>query len=301
MKAKNSIKSLLKAVSVLKSFTPDELELGGAEISRKVGIPKTTAHRMLTSLSEGGLLEQNGKTGKFRIGPALYTLGSLYLSTTDILIAAKPVIETVNDLTKETVNISILDRNNITLIMKEESKHAFRLATHIGSIIHAYASAMGKALLSELTEAEIDSLYPEEKLPPLTNKTISTKTELKRELEQIRKTGIAFDREGSYEGVEAIGSVTRNANGKAAAAMSIAVPVFRMNEANRKRLTTLVRLGVSLISYRLGYQDTQYPVRDIKEIYSWWKQNKLDSASQANDLSGTELNSTNVAGNADQV
>ncbi|MBA7694124.1 Transcriptional regulator KdgR [subsurface metagenome] len=301
MKAKNSIKSLLKAVSVLKSFTPDELELGTAEISRKLGIPKTTAHRMLTSLSEGGLLEQNGKTGKFRIGLSLYTLGSLYLKTTDICIAAKPVIETVNDLTKETVNISILDRNNITLIMKEESKHAFRLATHIGSIIHAYASAMGKALLSELTEAEIDSLYPEEKLPPLTNKTISTKTELKRELEQIRKTGIAFDREGSYEGVTAIGSVTRNANGKAAAAMSIAVPVFRMNEANRKRLTTLVRLGVSLISYRLGYQDTQYPVRDIKEIYSWWKQNKLDSASQANDLSGTELNSTNVAGNADQV
>jgi len=301
VKAKNSIKSLLKAVSVLKSFTPDELELGTAEISRKLGIPKTTAHRMLTSLSEGGLLEQNGKTGKFRIGLSLYTLGSLYLKTTDICIAAKPVIETVNDLTKETVNISILDRNNITLIMKEESKHAFRLATHIGSIIHAYASAMGKALLSELTEAEIDSLYPEEKLPPLTNKTISTKTELKRELEQIRKTGIAFDREGSYEGVTAIGSVTRNANGKAAAAMSIAVPVFRMNEANRKRLTTLVRLGVSLISYRLGYQDTQYPVRDIKEIYSWWKQNKLDSASQANDLSGTELNSTNVAGNADQV
>ena len=76
MKAKNSIKSLLKAVSVLKSFTPDELELGTAEISRKLGIPKTTAHRMLTSLSEGGLLEQNGKTGKFRIGLSLYTTGT---------------------------------------------------------------------------------------------------------------------------------------------------------------------------------------------------------------------------------
>lgn len=301
MVTEKPINCIVKAVSILESFTSEEPELSAVQISKRLGMPLTTTRRILRSLTIGGLLNRNPKTGQYIIGPSLYALGSLYLKTTDICIAAKPVIETVNDLTKETVNISILDRNNITLIMKEESKHAFRLATHIGSIIHAYASAMGKALLSELTEAEIDSLYPEEKLPPLTNKTISTKTELKRELEQIRKTGIAFDREGSYEGVEAIGSVTRNANGKAAAAMSIAVPVFRMNEANRKRLTTLVRLGVSLISYRLGYQDTQYPVRDIKEIYSWWKQNKLDSASQANDLSGTELNSTNVAGNADQV
>lgn len=279
MVTEKPINCILKAVSVLESFTSDEPELGTVQISNKLGMPLTTTRRILASLTISGLLNRNGKTSQYVIGPTLYALGSLYLKTTDICIAAKPVIETLNDLTKETVNISILDRSNITLIMKEESKHTFRLTTHIGSIVHAYASAMGKALLSELTEAEIDSLYPEEKLAPLTNKTIPTKTELKRELEQIRKTGIAFDREGSYEGVEAIGSVIRNASGKAVAAMSIAVPVFRMNEANRKRLTTLVRLGVSLIGYRLGYQDTQYPVRDIKEIYSWWKQNQLDSAS----------------------
>jgi len=212
------------------------------------------------------------------VGTKLYTLGSLYLSTTDIFTAAKPVIEALNDLTGETINVSILDRGNIIFIMKEESKHAFRLNTHIGSIVRAYGSAMGKALLSELTEAEIDSLYPEDRLPPLTKKTIATKKELKLELEQVRQTGVAFDREGSYESVEAVGSVIRNANSKAVAAMSIAVPVFRMDEAARKQLTSLVKLGASLISYRLGYQDTANPVHSIDELYSWWKQDKLDSA-----------------------
>ena len=73
----------------MKSFTPDELELGSVEVSRKVGIPKTTSHRILVTLTEGELLEQNVKTGKYKIGPVLYVLGSLYLSMTDILISAK--------------------------------------------------------------------------------------------------------------------------------------------------------------------------------------------------------------------
>lgn len=272
----NCINCIFKAVSVLECFTADKPELSTADIARQLGMPKTTARRVLTTLTMSGLANRNAKTGKYMIGPALYALGSLYLSTTDICMAAGPVIETMNDLTGETVNVSILDRGNITLVMKQESKHAFRLNTHVGSIIHAYGSAMGKALLSELNEAEIDSLYPEERLPPLTKKTITTKTELKLELKQIRKSGVSYDSEGSYEGVEAVASKVRDTSGKAVAAMSIAVPVFRMDEANRKRLTTLVRLGTSLVSYRLGYQDIDNPVRDIEEIRSWWEQNQVD-------------------------
>jgi DNA-binding IclR family transcriptional regulator len=141
---------------------------------------------------------------------------------------------------------------------------------------------MGKAFLSESTEAELDSLYPEEKLRPVTAKTIATKTELKRRLEEIRKTGVSFGREESYEGVAAVASLIRDASGKPVVGMAIPVPIYKMNEANRERLATLVRLGCSLVSYRLGYQDTVYPVRDIEEIRSWWKQNQLEIGSQAN-------------------
>jgi DNA-binding IclR family transcriptional regulator len=142
------VRSILKAVSVLESFTSGEPELSGADVARKVGVPITTARRILTTLTATGLLYRNAKTGKYTVGTKLYTLGSLYLSTTDIFVAAKPVVETLNDLTGETINVSILDNGNIIFIMKEESKYAFRLNTHIGSIIRAYGSAMGKALYS---------------------------------------------------------------------------------------------------------------------------------------------------------
>jgi len=91
-------KSLSKAVSVIRCFTPKELELSAADVARKIGIPKTTAHRILKTFAEVGLLEQNATTHKYTIGPLLYMLGNLYLSTTDVLKAAEPVLEKLNEL-----------------------------------------------------------------------------------------------------------------------------------------------------------------------------------------------------------
>ncbi len=270
-------RSIIRVMSVLKSFNPDELKLSAAEISLRVGMPKTTTHRMLATLTKGGLLDRNVETGKYNIGPELYILGSLYLSTTDILKGAKPVVEILNTLTSETVNVGIFDNGHVTMIMKEECKYAFKISYHVGSVLHAYASAMGKAFLSELTEPELDSLYPEERLVQRTRKTIATKTELKLELQQIRKTGISFNREGAHIGVEAVGSIIRDASGKAVAAMSISIPVHRMNQVSRDRLVTLIRLGSRLTSYRLGYKDSTHPIYDIEQIRSWWEQNQTDS------------------------
>jgi len=270
---------------VVKSFNPSELELSASEIAEKIRIPKPTAYRLLATLAYCGFVEQNPTTGKYRTGPELYILGSLYLSTTDIPKAAEPVVKTLNDLTHETVNVGIFDKGHVIMVMKEDSTYAFRFSRHVGTLLPAHASGMGKAFLSELTEAELDSLYPEEKLLPRTLKTIATKTELKRDLQEIRKTCVSFNREGGHEGIESIGSTIRNASGRVVAAMSISVPIVRMNQGTRERLATLVRLGSNLVSYRLGYRDNANTVRNIQEIRSWWEQNQI-SDSRANSLTG---------------
>lgn len=276
----NHIKSIRRAIVTLKCFTPQELELGGTEIARKVGVHKTTAYRILATLAHGGLIEQNAKTGKYMIGPALYAIGNLYLSTTDLLKAAKPVSEIVNELSGETVSLGIRDSGNVILMMREQCKHAFKHERHIGEIMPAYATAMGKALLSDLPDVLIDNLYPDEYLHPLTEKTIKTKKELKIELEQIRKTGISFNREESYKGVEAFASLIRNAKGEGVATLSISVPIFRIDNIIRERLANIVYMGAKLISYRLGHQDPMNNIRDINDIRNWWEQTSLDLAQQ---------------------
>jgi len=275
------MKSLEKTIAILNSFSPDAPELAVSSIADNLNIPRSTVYRILSILTKAGLLEKKPGKGNYVIGRTLYTLGSLYLSTTDLYHAAEPVIQAINDITGEVTNVSILDdKGYITMLLREESKHPLRHVVHVGSTGPAYTRASGKALLSALTDEEIDRLYPEEKLEKLTSKTVATKTELKYELEQARKNGFAFNSEQSFEGIEAVASVIRNARGNVVAAVAISVPVVRMNEVRRKKFASLVQMGAGLISYRLGYQDKTQPIQKIDELYVWWQQGQPDEISQ---------------------
>ena len=266
------IKSLIKAMSLIQCFSPTEPEFGVNDICNKLGLPKATVYRLLGTLIYGRFLEKNEETGKYRIGPVLYMLGSLYLSTTDILSAAQSVTRALNDITGEAVNMSIIDGAYSTIVLKEETKYRFRWGIHIGHSTLAYSSSMGKALLSELSDEEIDKLYPEENLKKITPKTVATKTELKLDLEKIRKTGFAYIVEGDIPGISGVATIIRDSKGKAAAAMSFSFPRFRVNKARRDILIKLIKKGASLVSYRLGYRDSNNPVCDIDELISWWEQ-----------------------------
>ncbi len=278
MGIKSYSSSALRVSSILESFTQGEVELTAAEITSKVRLPKSTVHYILVSLIKSGLLVKNENGGKYAVGPRLFEIGSAYLRNIDIIKIAGPVVKALNDLTDEGVSIGILHGSNMLRVLREESKNPVRYVQPIGESRPAYASAMGKALLSELSDAEIDNMYPDERLIPVTENTIRTKTELKLELENIRSTGISFDREGGHKGVEGIGRVIRDSSGKAISAVTISLPVFRIDEAKRQQLVKLVKLGAALISYKLGFKDTANPVRDIQEIYQLWEQSQCGTA-----------------------
>jgi len=274
MAARNYIKCIAKAILVMRSFDPENSELSVSDMARKVGLPKPTANRILSTLVWGGLLEQNAETQKYMIGPVAFTLGSLYLTSRDVIKRAGPIVKRLNELTGEVVNVHIRDKGFSTIVLREESKRTFRFAYHVGSVFPAYAVAAGKALLSELTDVEIDSLYPNEELVALTQKTIATRTELKKELEQVRESEVAFQSEESRDGIEAVASIIHDATGAAVAAISIAAPVFTMNEVRRRQLATMVSLGANLISNQLGYRSVANVVSSMEEISAWWEQNQ---------------------------
>jgi len=253
MRKTESVQSVARTVVLLKAFTPQEPWLGVSQLARKVQMPVSTVHRLAQALLEGGMLSRDG-SGRYGIGPELYAIGTLYLHTTDIREASTPILKLLNDLTSESINVSIYAKGHVVLIMKEESKHAFRVAQQVGSVYPAYASSMGKALLSELPEWQLDQMYPDERLQPLTKSTVATRTQLKKELELVRQSGVSYDLEGSYLGVVCVASAIRDASGNAVAAMSISGPLVRMQHQLRERFAPLVKLGAEAISYRLGHR-----------------------------------------------
>lgn len=273
--------TLQKTIAILNSFSPDKPELTASGIAGNLKMPRPTVYRILSTLTRAGLLEKKPDKGTYVIGRNLYTMGSLYLNTTDLYHAAEPVIQAINDITGEVTNVAILDdKGYTTMVLREESKHPLRHVVHVGSSAPAYARASGKALLSALTDEEIDRLYPEEKLEKMTSKTVATKTELKREMEQARKDGYASNSEQAFEGIEAVASVIHNARGNVVAAVAISAPIVRINEETRRRFASLIKIGAGLISYRLGYQDEAQPAHQIEDLYTWWQQDQRDGGSQ---------------------
>lgn len=275
MSIQRYFKSLDKAIAVLKCFTPEKPQLKTSEVANKIGIHRVTAHRLLETLSKANLLHKDINRGVYTIGIELYVLGSIYIENNDIYQSASPVVKKINELTGEVVAVNVSDgRGGILLLMREERQIGFRWAAHISSIFPAYASAGGKALLSELSEEEIDNLYPEEKLRQLTAKTISNKTQLKHELKEIRKTGLAYASEEYIDGIESVGSVIHDVTGKAAASVVIAAPILGESKIENLQLDKLVKLGASLISYRLGNMKRDLVVKDINEMVNLWKQHE---------------------------
>jgi DNA-binding IclR family transcriptional regulator len=154
-------RSVSKIIAVLNCFDSQNLKLSSSEIAKKLGIHRATALRMLEFLSEAQWIEKNQDSHKYSIGPALHMLGSLYLGTTDILKASEPIIRAINELTNEEIQIGIFNKGNIIFILKEETRRAFGFVHHhVGTVLPAYSSAIGLAILSELSEKEIDDLYP---------------------------------------------------------------------------------------------------------------------------------------------
>lgn len=269
------MKSLVKALSVLNAFSTDESELSATEISKKVQLPFSTTCRILSTLTNLRLIERNINTRKYSVGPELYVLGSLYIENNDIYRSASPVVKKINELTGEVVVVNVLDgRGDIMVLIREERQIGFHWGTHVSSTYPAYSTAGGKALLSDLSEEEIDNLYPEEKLKQLTPNTISTKTQLKRALIEIRETGLAFTSNEYLDGIESVGSLIHDTTGKAVASIVIALPILGKSKIKDWKLDKLVKLGASLISYRLGNMSRDLVVSDIDSMINLWKQHE---------------------------
>ena len=270
-----SVRSIDRAISILKCFSLHRLELSGAEVAQEVGLSVTTAHRILSCLSKGGFVTRNERTLKYTVGPEIYRIGNLFMFSLDLTRIAEPVVKLLNEMTGEVVNVAIRNEDVIFILLREESKFPIALRLYAGTTLPAHATSLGKALLSELSADELDKVYPSNTLSRLTDKTITDKANLKRELDSIRRTGLAFSREETHEGSMAVATLIRNAAGKAIAALSIGVPIYRMSIQKESILSQLVIMAADLISYRLGYQVKPNTITDSEALVTWWNKSKL--------------------------
>jgi DNA-binding IclR family transcriptional regulator len=245
------LSSVANAILLMKAFSEDESELGISALAERLGLAKSTVHRLASTLVDMRMLEQNKETGKYRLGLAVFELGSLVRRRIDLALEAKPWLMSLREQTGETVDLSILDQGGVVCVNFLESKRANRIASRIGVRKPAYCTAEGKALIAFRPVLTVDGII-DSGLRPRTARTITDPTALREELAAIRAQGYATDDEEYELGMRGIAAAIRDDTGESVAAVGVAGPTQRLTRTQLLDISRLVCEAAAAISIRLG-------------------------------------------------
>jgi IclR family transcriptional regulator, KDG regulon repressor len=247
--------SVSNAARLLKEFGKGDHEIGVSELARRLGLGKSTTHRLLHTLTVERLLEQDAETGTYRLALAMHELGASVIASMDLHTAANPVMEQLRNMTKETVQIAVLDGRHVVYVERRESPQTIRLFGRVGHRNDAHSTSTGKVLLAHLSETELDEVLSGWRLARKTPYTIGDHATLRAQLRQIRAQGWAENVNESEIGTASIAAPIRDGSGRVMAALSIAGPVQRLDGANLRRFTRPAMEAAAAISRRLGWTD----------------------------------------------
>jgi len=221
--ANGGVQVIARAAQILRALDgePDGLSL--SQLSERLSLPRSTVHRVVTALATEGFLAAASPSGRVRLGPELARLA--LGSRRELRAELRPYLEHLFDSLDETVDCAVLDGDHVRLIDQIAAPHRLRAVSAVGATFPLHCTANGKALLAELSVAEAARVLPT-RLKRCTPATITARAELVAELETVRASKVAFDREEHTTGVSAAGIAVRDPFG-ALAAISVPMPTHR--------------------------------------------------------------------------
>lgn len=246
------LSSVRNAARILKQFSAAHPEYGVSELARKLDLSKSTAHRLMSTLRAEGLLAQDADTGKYRLGLAMYDLGTSVRSLLDLHEAVIPPMEVLRNRLGETVHVAVLDRREVVYVERLDSPHDLRRFLEIGRRMPASATATGKCLLAYLPDAERDAILDGWDLPAVTKDSITSMRKLKEQLREIRRQGYAENWSESDDRVYSVAAPIRGRSGSIVASISAAGPLDRMEPKQLKAVQAVQEAGAQA-SRRLGH------------------------------------------------
>lgn len=246
--------SVANAARVLKSFTAVEREWGVSDLARHLCIAKSTAHRLLATLTDEGLLEQDADTGRYRLGLAIFDLAAAVQSF-DLHEAALTPMTELRNRSGETVQVAVLDGREVVYVERLDSPNTLRMFLEVGRRNWAHCTGCGKALLAFAPPDVLDRTLKGWDLPAKTDHTIVDHATLRADLTESRRRGYAQNLHESEVGVISMAAPIRDGTGRTVAALSVAGPSDRL-EPFELQLAQATMETAAVISRRLGYRKT---------------------------------------------
>ncbi len=245
-----TVQSLDRAITILEVLARSGLATS-AEIAGELGVHRSTAFRLITTMEARGLVEQADDRSGYRIGVGLVRLAGSTTARLDVVREARPFSKALASDTGQTVNIAILVEDSALYLDQVTGDAALQPHNWTGRRIPLHATSNGKVLLSALERGQVNAILPD--LERFTPRTITRRTTLHRVLAEVRERGYAVAVDELEEGMSAVGAPLCDAHGEVVAALSVSGSTYRLSGDVLDEAIVLVRRAAREISLRLGW------------------------------------------------
>jgi DNA-binding IclR family transcriptional regulator len=243
--APQGTQAVVRALRLLRAFTPAEPELSLGQLSRSVGLKKTTAHRLLLALESEGLVERSG--GTYHLGPEVVALGSQALLASDLRARVRPSLERLAAKTGESTTLEVLVGDHVLILDGARGRHVVSASLEIGMRWPAHATSTGKCLLAHLPEASREQLLGLS-MARFTEHTVTAPDLLRDELEAIRSAGFAVANQELEQDYVAVAAAFRGPMRDVEGAISVGGPASRFPPERIAALGELLRAEADALS-----------------------------------------------------
>jgi DNA-binding IclR family transcriptional regulator len=239
--------------AILDCFSLDKPALGVREVARETTLSPSTVGRIMAYMKEMGILNQDPETHLYMMGSKVLAWAGIYMVTSDVRTIALPVMVRLQEQTRETISLYILEGSERVCVERLESPETVRIVARIGRRIPLYAGSAGKIFLAFMPENHSDMILRDTDLVPMTEHTITDVDALRANLGQIREKGYAVSR-GEWI-IDASGTAAPifDQKGQITAAISISGPGQRFTDEKIKEMAHLLVEEAAQISFALGY------------------------------------------------
>lgn len=252
MKEQGKLSSVHNAIRVLKEFTQKESELGISELSIRLGLAKSTVFRLVKTLSDNHLVEQNKKTHKYHLGIAAFELGFMIYHENQLRAKAIPFLEKLVRSVRKTVHLAVYDLGGIIYLCKviPDDDHQGTI-TKIGKRAPSYCTSAGKILLAYQSEDEIYRVMNDTEV--FTPKTVTTASKLFEQIADIKRKGFIVCNEEMTEGISSVGVPVFNDNKEVIASISLAGPSGHFYPSQINKYVEEMKMYSRLITEQMNF------------------------------------------------
>jgi IclR family KDG regulon transcriptional repressor len=249
---RGGVQSLGRAFAILEEVARNREGIGLAELSKRVGLHNSTTFHLVKTIVSLGYIRQDRETKRYRVGRPLFALAASSLDEIEMVSVATPILEELSLKTGESAHFGVRMADAVVVIARTGGPGAFQLADRVGVIRPANCTALGKVILAALRPDQLDRYIKRTDLKVMTPKSIANPKTLLQEIENVRRSGMAFD-DGEFDPeIRCVAVPVKDFTGQVVGALGISSPIWRVSMQALQTRGKIVQSAADRLSTEFG-------------------------------------------------